>query len=213
MARKKHSAEQIVAILRQIEVELANHKSIGQACKEALRTELDFSPPAMAKPSLVFTVGRWSPVIAVARSWRERRNLRQVLPSVRRDVGNCIAWTGSDFLGVLHVVCVYLAGLPLVLLHRLHTAAGNNGVVAGRCCFRDFRTSKVRLSALLQSRLALLGEENQHQERDSDDPDKADHKPGCLIVLGHAKTACCSYWRALAMDFMLSIIRFSSAWG
>src|SRR5271167_4668104 len=35
MARKKHSAEQIVAILRQIEVELANHKSIGQACKEA----------------------------------------------------------------------------------------------------------------------------------------------------------------------------------
>jgi putative transposase len=35
MARKKHSAEQIVAILRQIEVELANHKNIGQACKEA----------------------------------------------------------------------------------------------------------------------------------------------------------------------------------
>ena len=35
MARKKHSAEQIVAILRQIAVELANHKSIGQACKEA----------------------------------------------------------------------------------------------------------------------------------------------------------------------------------
>jgi hypothetical protein len=30
MARKKHSAEQIVALLRQIEVELANHKSIGQ---------------------------------------------------------------------------------------------------------------------------------------------------------------------------------------
>jgi putative transposase len=35
MARKKHSAERIVALLRQIEVELANHKSIGQACKEA----------------------------------------------------------------------------------------------------------------------------------------------------------------------------------
>ncbi len=35
MARKKHSAEQIVAPARQIEVELANHKSIGQACKEA----------------------------------------------------------------------------------------------------------------------------------------------------------------------------------
>jgi hypothetical protein len=29
MARKKHSAEQIVALLRQIEAELANHKSIG----------------------------------------------------------------------------------------------------------------------------------------------------------------------------------------
>ena len=35
MARKKHGAEQIVAILRQIEVELANHKNLGQACKEA----------------------------------------------------------------------------------------------------------------------------------------------------------------------------------
>jgi hypothetical protein len=34
-ARKKHGAEQIVALLRQIEVELANHKNIGQACKEA----------------------------------------------------------------------------------------------------------------------------------------------------------------------------------
>jgi molybdenum-dependent DNA-binding transcriptional regulator ModE len=34
MARKKHGGEQIVAILREIEVELANHKSIGQACKE-----------------------------------------------------------------------------------------------------------------------------------------------------------------------------------
>ena len=35
MARKKHGAEQIVTILRQIEVELANHKNIVQACKEA----------------------------------------------------------------------------------------------------------------------------------------------------------------------------------
>src|SRR5271157_956012 len=161
----------------------------------------------------VLPVGRWSPVIAVARSWRKRRNLRQVLPSVRRGVGNCIAWTGPDFLGVLHVVCVYLAGLPLVLLHRLHTAAGNDGVVAGRCCFRHFRTSKVRLSALLQLRFALLREENQHQESNGNDPDKADHKPGGLIVLGHAKTACCGYWRALIMGFTLSIIWFSSAWG
>ena len=39
MARKKHGAEQIVAILRQIEVELANHKNTGQACKEAGITE------------------------------------------------------------------------------------------------------------------------------------------------------------------------------
>ena len=35
MARKKHGAEQIVTILRQIEVELGNHKNIVQACKEA----------------------------------------------------------------------------------------------------------------------------------------------------------------------------------
>jgi len=35
MARKKHGAEQIVALLRQIEVELANHENIGQACKAA----------------------------------------------------------------------------------------------------------------------------------------------------------------------------------
>jgi len=39
MARKKHSPEQIVAILRQIEVELVNHKPIGQACREASITE------------------------------------------------------------------------------------------------------------------------------------------------------------------------------
>ena len=35
MARKKHRAEQIVAILRQIEVEVANHQPTGQACREA----------------------------------------------------------------------------------------------------------------------------------------------------------------------------------
>jgi len=39
MARKKHSPEQIVAILRQIEVEVANHKPTGQACQEAGITE------------------------------------------------------------------------------------------------------------------------------------------------------------------------------
>jgi len=31
MARKKHSPEQMVAILRQIEVEVANRKPTGQA--------------------------------------------------------------------------------------------------------------------------------------------------------------------------------------
>ena len=35
MARKKPRAEQIVAILRQIEVEVANHQPTGQACREA----------------------------------------------------------------------------------------------------------------------------------------------------------------------------------
>ena len=39
MARKKPSPEQIVAILRQIEVEVANHKPVGQACREAGITE------------------------------------------------------------------------------------------------------------------------------------------------------------------------------
>jgi len=39
MARKKHSPEQIVATLRQIEVEVANHKPVGQACREAGITE------------------------------------------------------------------------------------------------------------------------------------------------------------------------------
>jgi hypothetical protein len=39
MARKKHTAEQIVAVLRQIEVELANHNSTGQARIEAGITE------------------------------------------------------------------------------------------------------------------------------------------------------------------------------
>jgi hypothetical protein len=47
MARKKHSAEQIVALLRQIEVELANHKSIGQACKEAGICASSQSSPAV----------------------------------------------------------------------------------------------------------------------------------------------------------------------
>src|SRR5271157_5360848 len=39
MARKKHSAEQVVAILRQIEVEVAHQKPLAQACKEAGITE------------------------------------------------------------------------------------------------------------------------------------------------------------------------------
>ena len=39
MARKKHTPEQIVAILRQIEVAVASSKPIPQACKEAGITE------------------------------------------------------------------------------------------------------------------------------------------------------------------------------
>jgi putative transposase len=40
MARgKKHTAEQVVNLLRQIEVAVANGKTTGQACKEALITE------------------------------------------------------------------------------------------------------------------------------------------------------------------------------
>ena len=35
MARKKHSPEQIVAILRQIEVAIAHNKPTPQACREA----------------------------------------------------------------------------------------------------------------------------------------------------------------------------------
>ena len=35
MARKKHSPEQIVALLRQIEVAIANGKLTPQACREA----------------------------------------------------------------------------------------------------------------------------------------------------------------------------------
>jgi putative transposase len=38
MARgKKHTAEQIVNLLRQVEVSVANWKTLPQACKEALR--------------------------------------------------------------------------------------------------------------------------------------------------------------------------------
>jgi hypothetical protein len=35
MLMKKHKPEQIVALLRQIEVEIANGKSTPQACKKA----------------------------------------------------------------------------------------------------------------------------------------------------------------------------------
>jgi hypothetical protein len=35
MAMKKHKPEQIVALLRQIEVEIANGKNTLQACKES----------------------------------------------------------------------------------------------------------------------------------------------------------------------------------
>jgi putative transposase len=39
MARKRHTPEQVVNLLRQVEVGIANGKTTGQACKEALVTE------------------------------------------------------------------------------------------------------------------------------------------------------------------------------
>jgi len=42
MARKKHAPEQIVALLRQIEVAIANHKPTPQACREAGITEQSY---------------------------------------------------------------------------------------------------------------------------------------------------------------------------
>jgi putative transposase len=38
MAGKRHTAEQVVNLLRQVEVAIANGKTTGQACKEALIT-------------------------------------------------------------------------------------------------------------------------------------------------------------------------------
>ena len=39
MARKRHTAEQVVNLLRQVEVAVANGKTTVQACKEAEITE------------------------------------------------------------------------------------------------------------------------------------------------------------------------------
>jgi hypothetical protein len=39
MARKRHTAEQVVNLLRQVEVSIANGKTTGLACKESLITE------------------------------------------------------------------------------------------------------------------------------------------------------------------------------
>ncbi len=39
MAGKRHTPEQVVNLLRQVEVGIANGKTTGQACKEALITE------------------------------------------------------------------------------------------------------------------------------------------------------------------------------
>jgi putative transposase len=39
MARRRHTPEQVVNLLRQVEVGAANGKTTGQACKEALITE------------------------------------------------------------------------------------------------------------------------------------------------------------------------------
>jgi putative transposase len=39
MARKRHTPEQVVNLLRQVEVGIANGKTTGQSCKEELITE------------------------------------------------------------------------------------------------------------------------------------------------------------------------------
>jgi putative transposase len=39
MARKRHTAEQVVNLLRQVEVAVANGNTTGLACKEASITE------------------------------------------------------------------------------------------------------------------------------------------------------------------------------
>jgi len=39
MARKRHTPEQVVNLLRQVEVGVANGKTTGQSCKEAAITE------------------------------------------------------------------------------------------------------------------------------------------------------------------------------
>ena len=39
MARKRHTPEQVVNLLRQVEVGIANGKTTGQSCKEAQITE------------------------------------------------------------------------------------------------------------------------------------------------------------------------------
>jgi hypothetical protein len=44
MPMKKHKPEQIVALLRQIEIEIANGKSTPQACKEAEITVQTYYP-------------------------------------------------------------------------------------------------------------------------------------------------------------------------
>ena len=56
MARgKKHSAEQVVNLLRQIEVAVANGKTTPQACKEAGIVEQTLLPMAQG----VWRVCRW----------------------------------------------------------------------------------------------------------------------------------------------------------
>jgi hypothetical protein len=58
MARKKHSPEQIVAMLRQIEIEVANHKPTGQACREPSNTELPVARPICRLPVQDLTSAR-----------------------------------------------------------------------------------------------------------------------------------------------------------
>ena len=59
MPRKRHSAEQIVTKLRQIEVLVAQGRTIGQACKEAEITEQSYYLYAAVRNSATEAAPYW----------------------------------------------------------------------------------------------------------------------------------------------------------
>jgi type II secretory pathway component PulF len=63
---KQHTAEQIVNLLRQVEVGVANGKSLAQACKELKAIRPD---PSVTCP---LSSGRYEKVIAATREYDKR---------------------------------------------------------------------------------------------------------------------------------------------